>query len=243
MWRRVDEYLKELGFGTSAENSNSSPTSGGLPEFIPENIFYRLAMKARNEVAEAFQAKVADEIIPAIRRTGYYKADSITDADLVAAIIERVEDKDRLPVVIEALRKADIDQGALIAEYVGIEQDKLGKGKYLANVIGDNSFGKEWIARYRRAGEKVYTAEDVAEWLVEFKCAEDGYARSVAECIIGKVKREQKYCNFTDYCGVTYFSLFGYFAVIDKMVKQGICKEEQAEDWKCCLKHEGEWAK
>lgn len=43
-----------------------------MPEFIPENIFYRLAMKAKNETAEKFQAKVADEIIPTIRRTGGY---------------------------------------------------------------------------------------------------------------------------------------------------------------------------
>lgn len=45
-----------------------------LPKYIPENIFYRLAMKARNETAEKFQALVADEIIPAIRRTGSYTA-------------------------------------------------------------------------------------------------------------------------------------------------------------------------
>lgn len=41
--------------------------------YIPENIFYRLCMKAKNEVAEAFQAKVADEIIPSIRKTGKYE--------------------------------------------------------------------------------------------------------------------------------------------------------------------------
>ena len=29
-------------------------------------------MKAKNEVAESFQAKVADEIIPSIRKTGSY---------------------------------------------------------------------------------------------------------------------------------------------------------------------------
>ena len=69
MWRRVDWYLEELGFGTSAER----------PEFIPENIFYRLAMKAKNEVAERFQAKVADEIIPSIRRHGMYATDAVID--------------------------------------------------------------------------------------------------------------------------------------------------------------------
>lgn len=61
-WNRVDEYLNEIGFATS----------GKRPEFIPENVFYRLAMKAKNEVAEKFQAKVADEIIPSIRKTGGY---------------------------------------------------------------------------------------------------------------------------------------------------------------------------
>lgn len=61
MWDRVNKYLDDLGFHTSVEN-----------DFIPENIFYRLAMKAKNETAEKFQAKVADEIIPSIRKHGAY---------------------------------------------------------------------------------------------------------------------------------------------------------------------------
>lgn len=64
MWDRVCRYLEEFGFHTSVERE----------DFIPENIFYRLAMKAKNSVAEAFQAKVADEIIPTIRKTGGYVA-------------------------------------------------------------------------------------------------------------------------------------------------------------------------
>ena len=65
-WETVDKYLADLSFPTSWEN--------GKPHdyYIPENIFYRLCMKARNEVAEDFQAKVADEIIPSIRKTGGY---------------------------------------------------------------------------------------------------------------------------------------------------------------------------
>ncbi len=73
MWRRVDGYLANLGFGTSAER----------PDFIPENVFYRLAMKAKNEAAEAFQAKIADEVIPAIRKHGAY----MTPETLEAAIM------------------------------------------------------------------------------------------------------------------------------------------------------------
>lgn len=61
-WKRVEYCLKEIGFATS----------GKKPKFIPENIFYRLATKANNETAERFQAFVADEIIPSIRKHGAY---------------------------------------------------------------------------------------------------------------------------------------------------------------------------
>lgn len=63
-WERVSAYLSELGFSPEV----------GKNGYIPENIFYRLAMKAKNETAEKFQALVADEIIPTIRRTGGYVA-------------------------------------------------------------------------------------------------------------------------------------------------------------------------
>lgn len=76
MWDRVDKYLSEIGFHTSVER----------PEFIPENIFYRLAMKAKNETAERFQALVADEIIPSIRKTGGYISgqETMSDSELMA---------------------------------------------------------------------------------------------------------------------------------------------------------------
>lgn len=61
-WERVEQYLAEFGF----------PHKWGKDDFIPENVFYRLAMKASNPVAEKFQALVADEIIPSIRKTGSY---------------------------------------------------------------------------------------------------------------------------------------------------------------------------
>lgn len=80
-WERVDKYLDEFGF---------SPTSGGRPEYIPENIFYRLAMKARNEAGEKFQAFVADEVIPSIRKTGSYSV-APKDSYLIEDSIERAK--------------------------------------------------------------------------------------------------------------------------------------------------------
>lgn len=65
-WNRVKQYLQEFNFPTSWENVEI--------EYIPENIFYKLCFKAKNEIAREFQDIVTDEILPAIRKTGGYIA-------------------------------------------------------------------------------------------------------------------------------------------------------------------------
>lgn len=70
MWDRVNKYLEDLSFHTCVENN-----------FIPENIFYKLCMKANNEVARKFQDLVCDEILPSIRQNGGYIVSSETDTD------------------------------------------------------------------------------------------------------------------------------------------------------------------
>ena len=72
-WETVFRYLEDIGF----------PNKLGKDGFIPENVFYRLAMKAKNETAERFQAFIADEVIPSIRRHGVY----MTPETLEAAIL------------------------------------------------------------------------------------------------------------------------------------------------------------
>lgn len=97
-WERVKKYLSELGIPTSGDGVK-------LPEFIPENIFYRLAMKAKNATAEMFQAKVADEIIPSIRKHGIYATDHVIDKilenpdfgiELLTKLKEERAEKERL---------------------------------------------------------------------------------------------------------------------------------------------------
>lgn len=104
-WSRVEQYLSELGFGTSAER----------PEYIPENIFYRLAMKAKNEVAEAFQAKIADEVIPSIRKHGAY----MTPETLQTAILN----PDYLLQVVTALKDETDKRKALEAANASLVVD------------------------------------------------------------------------------------------------------------------------
>ena len=103
-WNTIHKYLSDLGVATSCNGSNYQEC---CPDFIPENIFYRLAMKAKNCAAEEFQAKIADEIIPAIRKTGGYMTPAAT-AQLAAAVREAVagelrEIKDRVTALEDAV--------------------------------------------------------------------------------------------------------------------------------------------
>lgn len=61
-WARVNGYCKEFGF----------PNKLGKDDYIPESLFYRLGMKANNKVADKFQNWLAIEVIPSIRKNGFY---------------------------------------------------------------------------------------------------------------------------------------------------------------------------
>lgn len=104
-WKRVEGYLKELGVATC-----------GYDEYIPESVFYRLAMKAKNEVAEAFQAKIAEEVIPSIRKHGAY----MTQETLEAAILNT----DYLLKVATAL-KAETDKRKALEAKVSADAPKV----------------------------------------------------------------------------------------------------------------------
>lgn len=102
-WERVVGYLSDLGFSPDV----------GKDGFIPENIFYRLAMKAKNEAAEKFQAKIADEVIPSIRKHGMYAT---------AETVEKMlADPDAMIQVFTALKEERVARQALAEK---VEQDK-----------------------------------------------------------------------------------------------------------------------
>ena len=54
-WNTVHKYLTDFGVATSCNGDYQAH----CPEFIPENIFYRLAMKAKNEVASILVGDLA----------------------------------------------------------------------------------------------------------------------------------------------------------------------------------------
>jgi phage antirepressor YoqD-like protein len=90
-WGRLNGYMAEFGFATSGEN-----------EFIPENIFYLLAMKANNETAIAFQKKVACEILPSIRKHGMYAKDELLDnPDLLIEVATKLKEERQARLIAE----------------------------------------------------------------------------------------------------------------------------------------------
>lgn len=67
-WERMNGFCKEFGL---------SPLVG-KDDYIPESLFYRLAMKANNSTADRFQNWLAIDVIPQIRKTGSYQSKPMT---------------------------------------------------------------------------------------------------------------------------------------------------------------------
>lgn len=110
-WERVHKYLEELSVPTCGDDG-----------FIPENVFYRLAMKAKNEAAETFQAKIADEVIPSIRKHGAYMTPETLEAailnpdtmiKLCTALKDEQEKRKALEQQIESQKPAVLFTGAV----------------------------------------------------------------------------------------------------------------------------------
>lgn len=136
-WNRVNQYLKDIGF----------PNKLGKDDFIPENVFYRLAMKAKNEVAEKFQAKVADEIIPSIRKTGGYQTKAPQGKELLAlAVLEAQKTIEEQNAQIERMKPKEI-----FADAVATSKQSILIGQ-LAKLICQNGheIGQQRLFRWMR---------------------------------------------------------------------------------------------
>lgn len=85
-WARVNSYLAEFDY---------PPVKAG--DYIPEHIFYLLAMKASNEAAKKFQLQIATEILPSIRKHGVYMTAEaaekiISNPDFIIGLANQVKE-------------------------------------------------------------------------------------------------------------------------------------------------------
>lgn len=108
MWKRIFKYLHEFGIETDNKDS-----------FIPENVFYKLCMKANNKIARKFQDLVCDEILPSIRKNGGYIVtnENDTDADIMArALLIAKKTIDKKNLEIEKNKEIIAEQATKILE-------------------------------------------------------------------------------------------------------------------------------
>ena len=130
-WNTVKQYLREIGFSQEVAKE----------DFIPENIFYRLAMKAKNETAERFQAFVADEVIPSIRRHGMYAtADTVermlADPDVAIRLLNEIKSEREKRTALEQKVEKDKPK-VLFADAVAASHTSILVGE-LAKILKQN---------------------------------------------------------------------------------------------------------
>ncbi|MEM5659976.1 phage antirepressor KilAC domain-containing protein [Bacillus toyonensis] len=85
-WNRVNSYLPK----------NSPQVAKG--DLVPEPLVYKLAFKASNEIAEAFQDWLAIEVLPSIRKHGAYMTDqaleqAVTNPDFMIGLLTNLKEE------------------------------------------------------------------------------------------------------------------------------------------------------
>ncbi|MFA1744550.1 phage antirepressor [Fusobacterium animalis] len=121
-WRTVRQYLKDLKV---IADSCDGVGKENLPEYIQENVFYKLCMKANNEVARKFQDRVCDEILPSIRKYGMYATDELLDnPDLIIKMATRLKEEKAKNKELEDKMKEDKPK-VLFAEAVSTAKNTI----------------------------------------------------------------------------------------------------------------------
>ena len=130
-WETVNGYLRGFGFSQHV----------GKNDYIPENMVYRLGFKASNEVAQKFQAVLADEVLPAIRRHGAYMTEetlekAITSPDFLIKLATNLKEEKEKRLAAE--RQIEINRPkVLFADAVSASHTSILVGE-LAKILRGN---------------------------------------------------------------------------------------------------------
>lgn len=111
-WGDIKAVLKEFGYNVKKLGADS---------YIPENMFYLLAMRADSPAAKEFQGWAANDVFPAIRRQGYYVADNFH---------AQLQQKNRQDGIV--IRKGETSAIKLYVKYARRQGDRRDEGKVYA---------------------------------------------------------------------------------------------------------------
>lgn len=218
MWDRVKRYLDEIGFPHKCGTGFSQEVA--KDDFIPENVFYRLAMKAKNAVAEAFQAKVADEIIPAIRKYGGYLTEQtvdeiLDDPDTIIRLATRLKEARAREKELEqenATQKMLLAEASPKASYYDVvlqTPDLIS----ISKIAKDYGKSPQWLNQYLYEHGVQYKQGGI--WLLYQKYAEQGYTKSKTHVTVGSDGMPHSHVS-------TYWNQKGRLFIYDLLKQNGI---------------------
>lgn len=159
-WERVYGYISNFPFSPQVEKD----------DFIPENIFYRLAMKANNETAEKFQSIVCDEILPQIRKAGSYTNIPQTYAEALRLAADQAEQIEQQKAqLIEAQPKLEF------FEAVAGSKDAISINE-VAKVLAIKNMGRNKLFEFLRNNKILMNNNQPYQKYVDF-----GYFRVIEQ--------------------------------------------------------------
>lgn len=137
-WKRVNNYLNNVS--AHVRKDDNSPLVG-KGDYITEPQFYKLAIKANNETAERFQNWVTEEVLPSIRKTGGYQAQSMTEMEIVAASANKLVQQEKQIAQIEERQSSTESDLAELKNQMGLPSSMRrrftkARNKRVAEVMG-----------------------------------------------------------------------------------------------------------
>lgn len=191
-WARVNTYLHEFGFSQDVAKD----------DFLPENMVYRLGFKASNGVAQKFQAVLADEVLPTIRRHGAYMTEealekAITEPDFLIRLATQL--KEEKAKRLEAEKQVEAAKPkVLFADAVSASHTSILVGE-LAKILRGNGveIGQRrlfaWLRKHgyliRRQGTDYNMPTQMAMEMGLFEIKEGSYVNGSGANIITKTPK------------------------------------------------------
>lgn len=165
-WNKIRAIFRDSGYNLTVR--------AGC--FIPENMFFMLAMKADSPTARKFQKWAADEVFPALRRQGFY------------AVSPKLDRRFLLRELGKEVRKTMTAAACRFFDYAQRFGDRRSKGMIIGRWTNE---GYE-ISGIPKGGRDDATVEQLAATILIESTQRDGTDSGIAQ---RKLPRQIEACN------------------------------------------------